>query len=77
MNVNDGKYLVWIVRGVLMASLQEYCRKLSTGALEDLVFGDMDAYPKEVLRILCRELLARDPDRLDVLKVLWQFADEE
>ena len=60
-----------------MASLQEYCKKLPTGILEDIVFGDLDAYPKEVILILCRELLNRESDRLDVLKVFWQLTDEE
>ena len=60
-----------------MASVQEYCAKLPTGTLEDIVFGDLDAYHKEVMLILCRELLARDPDRLDVRKVIWHITDEE
>ena len=60
-----------------MASIQEYCEKLSTGTLEDIVFGELDAYPKEVMLVLCRELLARDPDRWDVQKVIWYLTDEE
>ena len=59
-----------------MASLQEYCEKLPTGTLEDIVFGDLDAHPKEVMIAVCDTLLARQPDRLDVLKVIWQLTDE-
>lgn len=59
-----------------MASIREYCEKLSTGTLEELVFGDMDAYPKEVILTICDILLERQPDRLDVLKIVWQLTDE-
>ena len=60
-----------------MASLREYCKKLPTGTLEDIVFGNMDAYSKEVILTLCEELLERQPDRLDVRKVIWTIVDEE
>ena len=60
-----------------MASLREYCEKLPTGTLEDVVFGNMDIYPKEVILTICDVLLERQPDRLDVLKVIWHLTDEE
>ena len=60
-----------------MASLQEYCEQLPTGTLEDIVFGDMNTYPRAVMLVLCRELLARDPDRWDVRKTLWYLTDED
>ena len=59
-----------------MASLREDCEKMSTGELEDILFGSMDAYPKEVILTICNILLTRQPDRLDVLKVIWQLTDE-
>ena len=59
-----------------MASLREYCQKLPTGTLEDIIFGNLDAYPKEVILTICDALLERQPDRLDVLKIVWQLTDE-
>lgn len=59
-----------------MASLREYCQKLPTGTLEDIIFGNLDAYPKEVILTICDILLERQPDRLDVLKIVWQLTDE-
>lgn len=59
-----------------MASLQEYCEKLPMDTLEDIIFGDLDAYPKEVILAICNTLLERQPDRLDILKIIWQLTDE-
>ena len=59
-----------------MASLQEYCRKIPTGTLEDIVFGDLQAQLPEVILIICDILLERQPDRLDVLKIKWNVMDD-
>ena len=59
-----------------MASLQEYCRKIPTGTLEDIVFGDLQAQLPEVILIICDILLERQPDRLDVLKIKWHVMDD-
>ena len=59
-----------------MASLQEYCEKLPTGTLEDIIFGELDIYPKEVILTICNVLLSRQPDRLDVLRIIWNLTDE-
>lgn len=60
----------------MMASIREYCEKLPTGTLEDIVFGDLNGYPPEVIMTICDILLERQPDRLDVLKIKWQMTDE-
>ena len=60
-----------------MATIQEYCEKLSTEKLEVVIFDGMDEYPKDIIVMACEVLLARDPDRWDVRKVLWHFIDEE
>jgi len=60
-----------------MASLQEYCEKLPTLTLEDIVFGDLEAYPREVILTICDVLLARQPGRPDVLKVKWMVSDDQ
>ena len=59
-----------------MASLQEYCRKLPTGMLEDIVFGDLEGQFPEVILTICDILLERQPNRLDVLKIKWQITDD-
>ena len=58
-----------------MASLRKYCEKMSSDALEELLFGGMDAYPPEVVLTICHILLERQPDRLDILKIVWQITD--
>lgn len=59
-----------------MASLREYCEKLPTGTLEDIVFGDLKGQLPEVILTICDILLERQPDRLDVLKIKWQVMDD-
>lgn len=59
-----------------MASLRDYCEKLPTGTLEDIVFEDFSGYPPEVIVTICDILLERQPDRLDVLKIKWQVMDD-
>ena len=59
-----------------MASLQEYCRKMPTGTLEDIIFGDLNEQLPEVILTICDILLERQPDRLDVRKIKWQVMDD-
>ena len=60
-----------------MASVQEYCESLPEDVLEDILGGDLSGYPAEVIEIVCRILLRRHPDRLDILKILWEITDNE
>ena len=56
-----------------MASLQEYCEKMPTGTLEDIIFGDLSGYPTEVILTVCDVLLDRQPDRPDVQQIMQQL----
>lgn len=58
-----------------MASVQEYCKKLPDDVLENILFCDAAGYSVDVITIVCHELLRRYPDRLDVLKILWEIED--
>ena len=60
-----------------MASVQEYCGKLPDDVLENIIFCDAAGYSGDVITIVCHELLRRHPDRLDVLKILWEIEDAE
>ena len=60
----------------MMATLREYCEKLPTGTLEDIVFGDLKGQLPEVILTICDILLERQPNRLDVLKIKWQVMDD-
>lgn len=59
-----------------MASLREYCEKMPTGTLEDIVFGDLSGYLPEVILTVCDVLLEREPDRSDVLQIMQQLLSE-
>ena len=61
----------------MMATLREYCEKLPTGTLEDIVFGDLKGQLPEVILTVCDVLLERQPDRLDVLKIKWMVSDDQ
>ena len=58
-----------------MASLQEYCERLPEEVLEDILAGGLSAYPAEVISTICHVLLKRHPNRLDILKILWEIED--
>lgn len=60
----------------MMATLREYCEKLPTGTLEDIIFGDLKGQLPEVILTICDILLERQPNRLDVLKIKWQVMDD-
>lgn len=60
-----------------MASVQEYCEKLPDAVLEDVLCGDLSVYTADVISILCHAFLKRHPDRLDILKILWEIEDAE
>ena len=60
----------------MMATLREYCEKLPTGTLEDIIFGDLKGQLPEVILTICDVLLERQPDRLDVLKIKWMVSDD-
>ena len=57
-----------------MASLQEYCRMLSTEQLESILqeyFNDSNAYPEAVVLTILEILTERNPHKCDT-EAAWQ-----